>query len=153
MSMAQAGGATATIVFGIDKAHDKVLEACGGKLPRVVIDSTGNPVVFAAALGLAASGGPVVLLGDTGQPARQTLTPDAITRGLTIVGAHDNHNTAEWNNATISGLFFQLAADGRFPVHGLTTHRFKPEQCQEAYETANRDRSKTMGILFDWRLA
>jgi 2-desacetyl-2-hydroxyethyl bacteriochlorophyllide A dehydrogenase len=153
MAMALAGGATATIVASIDQARDAILSSCGGKLPRVVIDSTGNAAVFAAALGLAASGGRVVILGDTGQPARQTLTPDVLSRGLTIVGVHDSHNTPEWNNATIGALFLRFAADGRISLRGLTSHRFKPEQCQEAYETANRDRSKTMGILFDWKTA
>jgi 2-desacetyl-2-hydroxyethyl bacteriochlorophyllide A dehydrogenase len=153
MKMAQAGGATATIVAGIDKARGEVLEACGRELPRVVIDSTGNAAVFAAALGLAASRGRVVILGDTGQPGKQVLSPDVITRGLTIVGAHDAHNTPEWNGATIGALFLRLAAAGRISLQGLTSHRFKPEQCQEAYETANRDRAKTMGILFDWKTA
>ena len=153
MAIAQAGGATATIVCGIDEARDEVLKACGGKLPRVVIDSTGNAAVFTAALGLARDHGKVVILGDTGAPARQVLSPDVIQRGLTIVGAHDGHNTPEWSNASIGRLFFRLAADGRFPLRGLTSHRFKPEQCREAYETANRDRSQTMGVLFDWRMA
>jgi 2-desacetyl-2-hydroxyethyl bacteriochlorophyllide A dehydrogenase len=153
MAMAQAGGATATIVAGIDQAREAVMKACGGKLPRVVIDSTGNPVVFAAALSLAADRGRIVILGDTGQPAKQSLTPDVITRGLTIVGAHDAHNTPEWNTATIGALFLRLAAEGRISLRGLTSHLFQPDQCQEAYETANRDRSKTMGILFDWRTA
>jgi len=152
MAIALAGGASATLVAGIDRegVREEVTGACDGKLPQVVIDSTGNPVVFAAALGLAASGGKVVILGDTGQPARQSLTADVITRGLTIIGAHDGHNTPEWNDATIGQLFFRFATDGRISLSGLTSHRFKPEQCQEAYETANRDRAKTMGILFDW---
>jgi 2-desacetyl-2-hydroxyethyl bacteriochlorophyllide A dehydrogenase len=151
MEMAKSGGATATVVAGIDQARDPVLGAFGGQSPQVVIDTTGNAIVFAAALGLVADRGRVVILGDTGQPAKQSLTPDVITRGLTIVGAHDGHTTEQWNNITIGTLFLQLAVDGRISLKGLATHRFQPEQCKEAYETANRDRSKTMGILFDWR--
>jgi 2-desacetyl-2-hydroxyethyl bacteriochlorophyllide A dehydrogenase len=150
MPPAKAGGATALITAPIDQAHEAVLAAGGGKLPRVVIDSTGHAAVFAAALGLTAFFGKVVVLGDTGSPAQQSLTPDVITRGLTIVGAHDGHNTAEWNGPTITKLFFSLAASGRFPLAGLTSHVFKPEQCAEAYTTANRDRASTMGVIFDW---
>lgn len=151
MGMAQAGGATATLTLPIDQAKEAVLGANGGALPRVVIDSTGNAKVFAAALGLAERFGRVVVLGDTGQPGDQKLTSDVITRGLTVVGAHDGHNTPEWNESTIVPLFFSLAVTGRFSLEGLTTHRFQPAQCAEAYETANRDRAKTMGILFDWQ--
>ncbi|PTY00595.1 theronine dehydrogenase [Spartobacteria bacterium LR76] len=150
MALASAGGASATIVGPITEAKDAVLAAGGGHLPRVVIDSTGNAAVFSAALGLAADRGTVVVLGDTGQPGSQTLTPDVIMRGLTIVGAHDGHNTAAWNNQTITALFYTLAATGRFPLGGLNTHRFTPAQCEEAYTVANRDRARTMGILFDW---
>jgi len=150
MPLAKAGGATATIVEPIDKARDAILAAGKGELPRVVIDSTGNAAVFAAALGLAAPRGTVVVLGDTGTPARQCLTPDVIGKGLHIVGAHDAHNTPQWGDATIAQLFFNLAAEGRISLAGLTSHIFKPEQCADAYETANRDRGATMGILFDW---
>jgi len=150
MGQATKGGATATIVAPISEAREAILQAGQGKLPRVVIDSTGNAAVFSAALGLVADRGTVVILGDTGRPAQQSLTLDVITRGITIIGAHDCHNTEEWNNSTIAQLFFTFAASGRFSLEGMNTHRFTPEQCAEAYETANRDRAKTMGIVFDW---
>ena len=50
----------------------------------------------------------------------------------------------------LSALFFSLVASGRFPLEGLTSHVFAPDQCAEAYLTANRDRSSTMGLIFDW---
>ena len=150
MAAARAGGAGVTLASPIAQVKDAVKEAGNGSLPRVVIDSTGNAAVFAAALGLAADHGTVIVLGDTGQPGSQILTHDVITRGLTIVGAHDAHNTAEWTDATITRLFFSLVSSKRFPLEGLTSHVFAPEQCAEAYAVANRDRAGTMGILFDW---
>jgi 2-desacetyl-2-hydroxyethyl bacteriochlorophyllide A dehydrogenase len=152
MALAKAGGATATISLPIDQAKDAVLAANQGRLPRVVIDSTGNAKVFAAALGLADRFGRVVVLGDTGSPAGQQLTPDVIMKGLTIVGAHDGHETAQWSTATISAYFLGLAEGGRFSLDGLNTHFFQPEECAEAYAAANRDRARTMGIVFDWRI-
>lgn len=151
LTMARAGGATAVIAQPIQEAKAAILEANEGRLPRVVIDSTGNAAVFSAALGLAADRGTVVILGDTGTPTQQSLTGDVINRGLTIRGAHDIHETPQWNDATITRLFTQLASDGRFSLDGLNTHFFTPAQHAEAYEIANRDRAKTMGILFDWR--
>lgn len=146
MPLAQAGGATDVIPVSITEAHDAVLNAGGGKLPRVIIDSTGNAAVFSAALGLAADFGRVVVLGDTGAPGLQALTSDVIRRGLVIVGAHDMHG----NDAEIVPLFFKLATTGRFPMEGLTSHTFSPDQCVEAYATANRDRASTMGLVFKW---
>ncbi len=151
LELATQGGATAVIPQPIEQAREAILAANHNALPRVVIDSTGNAAVFAAALGLAADHGRVVILGDTGQPTKQQLTADVITRGLTITGAHDNHSTPQWNASTIPRLFFDLASTGRFPLDGLNSHIFAPDACKEAYEIANRDRSKTMGIVFDWR--
>lgn len=151
LSMAAAGGATATISAPIAEAKEAILAANKGKLPRLVIDSTGNEKVFSAALGLADKFGKVVLLGDTGAPSKQRLTSDVIMRGITIVGAHDGHETAEWTTATISELFLSLAASGRFSLEGLNTHFFKPADCAQAYETVNRERARTMGVVFDWR--
>ena len=151
LELAQKGGATAALSMPIDEAREAVLEAGHGRLPRVVVDSTGNAEVFSTALGLVEQYGTMIILGDTGRPATQHLTSDVITRGLTIRGVHDGHNTAQWNDATISQLFFKLAASGRFPLDGLNSHNPAPWECEEAYAAVNRDRASTMGVVFDWR--
>jgi len=150
LRMAKQGGATAVIDTPVEECRDAVLAATGGKLPRIVNDSTGNAAVFAAALGLAEKFGRVVILGDTGAPASQHLTGDVITRGITVVGAHDGHNDATWHNMSIARLLFNLVERGRFDLKDLTTHVFVPDQAKLAYETANTRRGETMGIVFDW---
>jgi 2-desacetyl-2-hydroxyethyl bacteriochlorophyllide A dehydrogenase len=148
--LALAGGATAAPCLPVAEARDAILAANGGELPRVVIDTTGNAQVFATALGLARDFGTVALLGITGRPAQQSLTGDVVRRGLHIAGVHDCHDTPEWNESTITKLFLDLSVAGRFPLGGLNTHFFAPDDCAEAYATANRERAKTMGILFRW---
>lgn len=150
LKLALPGGATAIINKPVDQCRDDVLAATGGKLPRIVNDATGNAGVFDAALGLAADFGRVVMLGITGSPSRQRLSKDVIIRGLTIIGAHDAHNDAEWNNVTVPRLFFSLASRGRFDLAGLNTHIFRPQDAAVAYETATTRLGETMGILFDW---
>ncbi|HEX4084592.1 MAG TPA: zinc-binding alcohol dehydrogenase [Chthoniobacteraceae bacterium] len=151
LAMARAGGATAVLSQPLHEARQAILDCNSAVLPRVVIDSTGNSKVFQQALGFVRNFGTMVVLGDTGQPGLQALTPDVITRGLHIVGAHDAHNDATWNNSTISRLFFSLASRSRFPLDQLSTHRFSPAECGDAYLLVNRDRANTMGVLFDWR--
>ncbi len=150
LEYAKRGGATGVIDGNIDDARDAVLELNHGQLPRVVIDSTGHAEVFASALGLVADRGRLVLLGDTGTPSGQHLTSDVIIRGLTVVGAHDGHEDAEWNAGRIYRYFFHLLQTGRFSVDGLITHRFGADRCQDAYSLAVKARHDTMGILFDW---
>jgi 2-desacetyl-2-hydroxyethyl bacteriochlorophyllide A dehydrogenase len=148
---ARSGGATTYITAPIGSARDLIVAANAGLLPKIVIDTTGNATVFAEALQLAADFGRVVVLGDTGTPGKQMLTSDVIKRGLQIVGAHDGHHPPGWAPDAIPRLFFDMVSDGRISLKGINTHYFKPEHCGEAYATANRDRAKTMGILFDWR--
>lgn len=150
LAWAQSGGATAVFSIPIEQAREEILKAGQGNLPNVVIDSTGNAEVFTHALELAAWKGRVVVLGDTGTPASQHLTSDVIVRGIHIVGAHDCHYTHEWNDRTITQFFFSMIATKRFNLDGLITHRFAPEECAEAYATVNRERQKTMGVVFDW---
>ncbi len=153
LELARAGGATAVVAQPGDQALEAVKAANGGTLPRVVIDGTGHHAVFSSALRFAADRGRVVILGDTGSPAGQHLSSDVISRGLTIVGAHDCHNDATWNGTTITDLFFDLVASGRFRLDGLITHTFPGAEGAKAYEMANQRRGETMGILFDWSQA
>ena len=139
------GGASATVALPAAGAREAVIGALG-EAPRVVIDTTGHPAVFAAALGLVADRGRVVVLGDAPAPAEQRLTSDVITRGLTIVGAHDVHLP---ETAGSYAPFFDLLARGRFPLGGLTTHVFRPEEFGKAYALVTTT-GDAMGVAFDW---
>jgi 2-desacetyl-2-hydroxyethyl bacteriochlorophyllide A dehydrogenase len=146
LKIAQEGGATAVLNKDIKNCEPDIRRLNQGELPEVVIDTTGNAEVFAGALNLARKFGRVLLLGDTGRPAQQYLTPAVIMNGLTIVGAHDSHIP----DGAVIGTFLDCAASGRFSLEGLNTHRFRPEDCVEAYATVNRSRGETMGLVFDW---
>lgn len=153
LETARLGGATLTIAKPIDAAMEELRAHHGGQLPRVVIDSTGNAAVFAHALAAVRDYGRVVLLGDTGRPAEQHLTSDLITRGLQVVGAHDIHNNAQWNDRTITELFFSLVQSGRFRLDGLNTDTFAPEACADAYAATETRRAGMLGVVFNWRTA
>lgn len=150
LDLARQGGASGVVAVPVGDAHEEVHALCGGR-PRVVVDTTGNASVFAEALRLVADHGVVVLLGDTGSPTSQHLTSDVITRGVTIVGAHDRHSInrhGREGERDLHELFFHLTTTGRFALDGLTTHVFAPADYQAAYDTAaNRD---AMGVAFDW---
>src|SRR5450432_24992 len=150
LTLACRGGATATIARPLADEVETLKAAMGGALPSIVIDTTGHAQVFTTALTMVRDRGRVVVLGDTGSPASQHLTPDVITRGLTVVGAHDGHVDDTWNDATIYPLFFELVGSGRFDLDGLNTHTFAPHDCQKAYAMVNERRGETMGVVFGW---
>jgi threonine dehydrogenase-like Zn-dependent dehydrogenase len=150
LRLAAAGGATACIEGSVGDRHEALLAASGGDGFDVVVDTTGNPAVFAQALGVAGMFGKLVLLGDTGYPSRQSLTSDVMTKGLTIVATHDHHDRGGWTQRRIDALFFRLVRNGSFALDGLITHEFPPEACEDAYSLASGRRDEAVGILFDW---
>ncbi|NEE03917.1 zinc-dependent alcohol dehydrogenase [Phytoactinopolyspora halotolerans] len=153
LPLAEAGGATGTVCDIVSEGADAIVEAFNGHRPEIVIDSTGNPAVLAEALKVVDDHGRVVILGTATSDTAQQVTSDIHWRGVTVTGAHDSHTLAvpRWDrDQEIFRLFFHLAASGRFPLDGLTTHRFSPVECQEAFELLEDQRGKTLGVIFDW---
>ena len=157
LRLAEAGGATAILNGPVGEQQEEIVLALRGERPDVVIDATGNAAVFSDALRACGDFGRVVLLGDPGSPASQRLTPDALTRGLTIIGAHDAHSRRDarrWDHdREIFRLFFRLVLSARFPLDGLLNRRYLPEKAQEAYDFLEDHREGTMGVVFDWAAA
>ena len=127
------------------------VEQVFGSKPRVVIDCTGIAAVLEQALSIPRKFGVLVLLGDTGTPANQHLTPDVLTRGVRVHGCHISHETPDWYEIKIHKRFFDLVLANRFSLEGLNTHRFLPQQAVEAYGLTTERRAETMGVWFDWR--
>lgn len=117
---------------------------------ELVVDTTGNPAVFAQSLSLLGPFGRLVLLGDTGYPERQHLTSDMMTKGLTAVATHDHQDRGGWTQRRIDELFFDLVRRGAFRLDGLITHTFSPDQAAEAYALASDPGAQALGIAFDW---
>ncbi|MEI7578208.1 MAG: zinc-binding dehydrogenase [Armatimonadota bacterium] len=150
LEMATTGGAATVFAGSVDDFGDAV-RAHFGSLPRIVIDTTGAAAVFAKALPLVRDFGTLVLLGDTGTPSEQRLTPDVIRRGVRIHAGHVMHETKDWFEDRIHRTFFRLLGSDRFTLDGLNTHRFSPEACVNAYQLTTEKRAETMGVWFDWR--
>lgn len=150
LEMAVAGGADTPLLGTADQLTDHV-KSIFGRQPRVVVDSTGFAQVFEVALGVPRDHGTLVLLGDSGTPSQQRLTPDVLRRGVKIHGCHISHETPDWYEDKAYLRFYDLLAAGRFSVEGLNSHRFTPDQCVAAYDLTTHRRAETMGVWFDWR--
>jgi D-arabinose 1-dehydrogenase-like Zn-dependent alcohol dehydrogenase len=150
LEMAKKGGAFRTAQCTAAELKPILLDAFGD-LPRIVIDTTGIASVFEQALALPRDFGTLVLLGDSGTPAEQRLTSDAIIRGVRIHAGHIMHETKDWHESRIYEKFFDLVQKGRFSVAELNTHIFEPTQCVEAFDLLTNRRAETMGVSFDWQ--
>lgn len=132
------------------EVYEELSRLCAGKLPDVVVESTGNAKVFQSALKAVGKFGRLLLMTDTGTPEEQRLCGEMVTRGLHIVAAHDPQDTPEWNEEIIAPLFFNMCMDGRIHVDGMVTHRFDYRNPKEIYRTCIEERAKVMGMIVDW---
>lgn len=156
LEMAKVSGATHSIQATAADALPRVKEITDGRLADVVYEVTGHPAVFATALPLARRFGTVVLLGDAGDPSKQTLTNDIVVRGLKVVGAHETHpvdqphQLVRWSAVQMHELFLHYVARREIRLDHLVTNRYRPEQASEVYEMLQRERDKAMGVVFEW---
>jgi 2-desacetyl-2-hydroxyethyl bacteriochlorophyllide A dehydrogenase len=156
LAMAAAHGATRTLNVPVADAVEAVRDATGGAMAEVVFDMTGNAQVFAAATKLVRPYGRLGLIGDTGTPAEQHLTPEVIRNDLQIFAAHAGRAPNEasdlqpWSKRAMTELFYKYLAQGRMKVSDLITHRFRPQQAAEAYGLLCTRRDEAMGVIFDF---
>jgi 2-desacetyl-2-hydroxyethyl bacteriochlorophyllide A dehydrogenase len=150
LAHASLGGTVECLQGPIGELREALIARSGRDGYDVVVDTTGNPAVFADALGLTGTFGRVVLVGDTGYPRRQCLTSDMMTKGLTVVATHDHHDRGGWTQRRIDALFFDQVRAGAFRLDGLITHEYAPEACIDAYLLASDRREEAIGVLFDW---
>ena len=156
LAMAKAHGATHILETDVAGSREAVEGITNGRMADVVYDITGHPSVFAPALGLVRRLGKFLLLGDTGTPSAQHLTSDVMTKGITIISAHDSnppletHDRDWWTKPHMAELFFSFLERGQMDVESLITHRYSPAECAEAYTMLTTRRADAMGVIFDW---
>ena len=156
LEFARAHGATVLLQKPVADVRADILAATGERLADVVYDITGHPAVLASALTLARDLGKVVLLGDAGSPTQQHITGDLISRGLRLIGAHDNNppktanQHAWWTRNHMADLFMTYLGRRQMQVSDLVTHRFKPADAADAYARLVEDRATAMAVVFEW---
>lgn len=150
LDLASRGGATTILEGKLEDLHTNVAAASGGGGFDIVVDTTGNSSVFAEAQRAASRFGKIVILGDTGFPGEQRLTSEVMTKGLSIVAAHDHQDRDGWTQRRIDDLFFKLWGRGAFSLDGLITREFDPSECETVYDIASNKREAVMGLFFNW---
>lgn len=156
LELARRGGATHLVRALAGDAEPAVRAATGGALLDAVFDMTGHPEAFAAASTLLRPLGRLLLVGDSPRPSAQHLGPRIVADGISIIGVHTATAATgathldRWTPQAMTALFFDYLRDGRLDVDALTTHHFSPEQAPAVYRELVADRSRYLGVYFDW---
>lgn len=134
-----------------------VRERTGGRMCDAVIEATGNPTLIPREFDLLKKPfGRFLLLSSPRGVTTFDFHDFSNRNSSRIIGAHQM-STAEvetpyspWTKRRHVALFFDWLRSGEFSLAGLVTHRFPPAKAPEAYQMLLTDRSKAMGVMFEW---
>lgn len=132
-----------------------------GRQHRLVVEATGSAAALASAIGLAESGGEIVMIGAPWGGDENSVPSSRLTRDIFMRFLH-LRSGSEWEiprqphplmqhsiHANVrTGL--EWLADGRLNVGPLTTHTIAPDQIQQAYEGLRDRKDEYLGVLIRW---
>lgn len=140
----------------VDDLAGEVRRLCPEDGANIILESTGKPEVYPAAVELACLGGRVIAIGSPRGTVTMDFLKDVHLREVSILGAHQpktpnaDHIYYRFYKQRERDLVLHLMAVGRLDLESLITHTHKPEDCLNVY-TALADRPEdTLGVLFDW---
>jgi 2-desacetyl-2-hydroxyethyl bacteriochlorophyllide A dehydrogenase len=158
LDVAMAHGATHALALDAGSALPEIEKLTNGKMLDVVFEITGHPAVLPQAIPMLRRLGRLVLLGDTPQPTLQHLAPGVVSNSLAILGIHGSMSPAypseyqPWTQNEMVSLFFDYLMQGRMNVKDLITGCVSPLTAPQVYRDLMTDRSKQIGIIFDWNM-
>jgi 2-desacetyl-2-hydroxyethyl bacteriochlorophyllide A dehydrogenase len=122
----------------------------------VVFDATGNAEALSGSLALVRRFGTLVLVGDTGFPSRQSIHPNTLRWGLTLIGAHDSdpprdqQSRVRWDYWSNVDVVFRLLAEGRLDTDSLVTDVVSPDRADTVFERLEARNEGILGVIIDW---
>jgi 2-desacetyl-2-hydroxyethyl bacteriochlorophyllide A dehydrogenase len=168
--IALARGSGAVTVIARSRSKEKIAHASGASrllavkddaeaieqlAAPVVIEATGDPDILELAVGVAAAGGRIVLLGSPRGTSRSLPVDDIRRKRLTLAGAHVETLTYE---ARMSGVdahrregeeFLEALAQGRLAVDDLVDEVVDPREADAFYRDLARG-GDLLAARFDW---
>ena len=140
----------------IGEISEAVRGHCVDDGANVVIEATGKPAVYPLAVQLACSGGRVIALGSPRGTVEMDFLRDVHLREVSLIGAfqpltpEQNHVYYPWTKDRDRRLLLELMAQQKLAARDLITHRYTPEQCQEAYSMLAGQSEEALGVVFRW---
>lgn len=136
---------------------EEVREFTDGRMADVVFEVTGAAGLIPGEFSVLRPQGKMVILSSPLGATPEFDFHDLCNReSITIYGTHNSSHPPDdvtdmpFSQKRHHELFYRYVLDGRMDVEPLITHRHKPEEAPEVYRNLLEDRSKAMGVLFDW---
>lgn len=154
--LAMESGCYSVYDSGDVELEEKIKKDNGGKLPAVVIESTGYPQPVAQSLELAGKYARVIILGSTRGSTEVNFYRDVHKKGLQIIGAHISCNPTDvsypgyWTFRDNADCFLRLLDEGRLSVSGLVTETENYKNYEKVYENVLSGRADYITSVLLW---
>jgi 2-desacetyl-2-hydroxyethyl bacteriochlorophyllide A dehydrogenase len=146
---------------GIRSVHGSDAMEALARQHRLVIEATGSAQALAGAIGLAQSGGEIVMVGapwggDQNSVPSSRLTRDLFYRFLTLRSGSEweipRQPVPQMADSILQNISTGLTwlTDGRLNVEPLITHRLPPAEIQRAYEGLLNQKDEYLGVILQW---
>lgn len=140
-----------------EEGLDEKLRNIGyGKLPQVVVESTGLPGPIEQAIKLTEKFGRTVILGSTRGSTEINFYADVHKKGIQIIGAHISCNPADasypgyWTFRDNADCFLRLLSEGRVQVDGLVSQYENYENYKAVYENVLNSKKDYITSVIKW---
>lgn len=147
-------------VVGVNPKQHDVMEMIKkhnhGRLADVVFEITGNAALLEKELPLLREKGRLLLLSSPKEKITFDFQDYCAWPSYTIIGCHNFSHPANpqadnpWTIKRHVELFFDLVGRGELDMERLISRKLDYTAAPEVYQDLLHDRSKDMGILFDW---
>lgn len=149
-------GCTYVFDSGDAELGEKLKDLNCGKLPQVVVESTGFPKPIEQAIQLAEKYGRVVILGSTRGSTEINFYRDVHKKGIQIIGAHISCNPSDvsypgyWTFKDNANCFLRLLSEGRVQVEKLVSNRDNYKNFETIYENVLNSRKDYITSVIQW---
>lgn len=127
-----------------------------GRLPQVVVESTGFPKPIEQAIQLSEKYGRVVILGSTRGSTEINFYRDVHKKGIQIIGAHISCNPVDvsypgyWTFRDNADCFMRLLQEGRVSVEKLVSQRESYRNYEKIYENVLNSKKDYITSMILW---
>ena len=127
------------------------------RMADLVYETTGNSKLIPQEFAALRVEGRIVIVSSPGGSTVFDFQELCGANSFTIIGSHNRSHTPvstwenPWTQKHDAELFFELQMNGDIDVRPLITHRVRYVQAIDMYTMLMSDRTKSAGVLLDWR--
>jgi 2-desacetyl-2-hydroxyethyl bacteriochlorophyllide A dehydrogenase len=157
LNLALANRADGALDTGDPEWISKLSDLTGGRMPEVVIESTGFPDPIRTSCEICRNFGRVIILGSTRGDTSINFYKDVHKKALHIIGAHISSNPevdsypGYWNYKDNARTFLQAVSSGKMDVKSLITETVEADKALEAYDRMLGWNTDMVATIIKWK--